>query len=1396
MADVEAQPLESGAINLDKDPAAGASKGSELEAVEVRPANTNNGNSQSSDSGVGPEPAGDVPPPYEKAQRLNSYDQALKKDTASGDEIDGVVLPVVPAPKATDDAPEDGDKKTESEEKVSVVRLFQYASRWEVFLIFFGSLMACAHGVGLPSVMIIFGDTVQSLLTGTQNETLSEEQQQVLFNQLEDELTTQAYYYLAIAAGVWLATYLQMLCWFTVGERMITKVRRRFFYSILHQDISWFDTHKTGELASRLSDDVLKIYDGLGDKNSIFFQWMSTFITGFVIGFVNSWRLTLVILAVTPVLGIAAAFVSKLVASFGTKEQAAYAKAGAVAEEVLSSIRTVVAFGGEHKEAERYTNELEEAQKIGQRKGFIFGFGFGMTYLLVFGTYGLAFWYGSRLVWDKRILAGEMVTAFFSVVIASFAIGHATPGIQASSIARGAAVAVYNIIDEVPEINSASEEGERPAKVHGDFEFENIEFTYPSRPDVQILKGLSLHVKSGTTTALVGPSGCGKSTLMQLLQRFYDPAGGVVKMDGRDIRDLNVKWLRSQIGIVSQEPVLFHDTIAENIAFGHLEEVTRDQIIQAAKMANAHDFITGFPDGYETQVGERGAQMSGGQKQRIAIARALIRNPKILLLDEATSALDTESERVVQSALDAARSGRTTIVIAHRLTTIQNADCIVAIENGQVAEMGSHAELMEKQGLYYALVMMQDALAEAEKGNAEAAKFLLNRMGSTSSAGPRALELLRQASITSPGDDDAFAERLKSISAPVRQASTIERQKSVAGISKAPTAKEEKEEEEEEEEDLPEVSNMRLLAYNKPEYPIMIIGGICALAFGCVFPSFGIIFAEMLNVFRFIEDPSREDEYRREADLWAGMFPVLGIAAFFVLLFQFYFFAYAGEALTKRMRSLAFKSILRKNVAFFDEKKNSTGALATRLSTDAALIQGATGGKIANLLQFVSTMIAALVISFIASWQLTLLLLAVIPLVGVGAAVQTKALAGFSSAKKPEQLEAGKLAIEFVDNVRTVVALGLEDRAVARYMKVLEPLAAAGNRKRHIIGLTVGFGEAMFFVVYAITFRFGGFLIANEGTSFADVFQVFGALVFSAFSLGQAASIAPDINKAKKAVGRIFALLDDVPPIDSYSEEGDKPSSVSGDIALKNIKFNYPSRPDVQVLQDATITADHGQTVALVGQSGCGKSTSVSLLERFYDPVAGSVTVDGFDIRTFNLKWLRRQMGIVQQEPILFDSSIADNIAYGDLEREVGLEEIHDCAKRANIHNFIVTLPEGYDTNVGAKGTQLSGGQKQRVAIARALVRNPKILLLDEATSALDTESEKVVQDALDVARQGRTSIVIAHRLSTIHNSDKIVVLGGGGVLEQGTHSELMAKEGAYYKLNNAQEENKGATLA
>uniref|UniRef100_A0AAR2KBQ4 ATP-binding cassette, sub-family B (MDR/TAP), member 11a n=1 Tax=Pygocentrus nattereri TaxID=42514 RepID=A0AAR2KBQ4_PYGNA len=1238
------------------------------------------------------------------------------------------------------------DKNKEKNLGVGFFQLFRFATWVDVVMMVVGGLCALVHGAASPLMLLVYSmmtntfvayelevqeladpnkTCINNTVTWTNGSVVEQEDNKTVSCgvDIEAQMTMFAYYYVGIGLGVLIVSYCQIYFWVSAAARQTQRIRKKYFRKIMCMEIGWFDCFV-----------VLTFFV------AIFIERFSTFIFGFLVGFVGGWKLTLVVIAVSPLIGLAAGLMAMGVARLTGRELQAYAKAGAVADEVLSSIRTVAAFGGEDKETDRYDRNLEEAQTWGVKKGAIIGIFQGYLWCIIFFCYALAFWYGSKLVIEtKELTPGTLIQVFFGVLMGAVNLGQASPCLEAFASGRAAAKSIFDTIDRMPEIDCFSEDGHKLERVKGDIEFHGVEFNYPSRPDVKILDDLNLVVKAGETTAFVGPSGSGKSTALQLIQRFYDPKHGMVTLDDHDIRSLNIQWLRSLIGIVEQEPVLFATTISENIRFGRTG-VTMEEIIQASKDANAYNFIMDLPQKFDTLVGEGGGQMSGGQKQRIAIARALVRNPKILLLDMATSALDNESEATVQEALDKARIGRTTISIAHRLSTIRNADVIVGFEHGCAVERGSHSELLDRKGVYFTLVTLQNqgnvSNQKTNDGIEQTRGFCRGSYQSSLRCSILSLRLLYHLILFKKFDDH-----------------------SEQSTESAPVA--------------------RILKYNQPEWPYMFLGSLGAAVNGSVNPIYALLFSQILGTFA-IRDL---DEQRQQINGICILFVIVGCISFFSQLLQGYAFAKSGELLTRRLRKIGFQAMLKQEIGWFDDPRNSPGALTTRLATDASMVQGATGSQIGMIVNSLTNIGAAFIIAYYFSWKLSLVVTCFLPLIGLSGVFQAKMLTGLANEDKKAMEAAGQVSSEAMANIRTIAGLAKEKHFVDLYEQQLEPPYKAAKKKAYVYAICFAFARCVTFMAYAASFRYGGYLVNYEGLHYVVVFRVISAIVISGTALGRASTFTPDYAKAKIAAAHFFKLLDRVPKISINQAVGQRWADFKGRVDFKGCRFTYPSRPDIQVLRGLEVSVSPGQTLAFVGSSGCGKSTSVQLLERFYDPDEGQVLIDGHPSHGVNVPFLRSQIGIVSQEPVLFDCTIAENIQYGDNLRSVSMEEVVEASKKAYLHDFVMSLPDKYETQVGAQGSQLSRGQKQRIAIARAIVRNPKILLLDEATSALDTESEKTVQAALDEARRGRTSIVIAHRLSTIQTADIIAVMSQGVVIEKGTHEELMAKRGAYYKL-------------
>ncbi|CAN6971970.1 unnamed protein product [Brassica rapa subsp. trilocularis] len=1056
-------------------------------------------------------------------------------------------------------------------QKVAFYKLFTFADRYDIILMAVGTISAMANGLAQPIMSVLIGKIIN--VFGFSDH-----------DHMVKEVSKVAVRFLYLAVYACVVSFLQVSCWMVTGERQSARIRGLYLKTILRQDIGFFDTEtNTGEVIGRMSGDTILIQESMGEKVGKFIQLISTFFGGITVACIIGRRLTVALIPCIPLIVATGGAMALIMSKMAGRGQLAYAEAENVIEQAVGSIRTVVAFTGEKQATQKYEKKLEIAYKSMVQQGLFSGLGLGIMMVVSYCTYGIAIWYGAWLIMEKGYTGGQVMNVIFAILSGGMSLGQTLPSLNAFAAGQAAAYKMFETIRTKPKIDAYSMTGKVLDEIKGDIELKDIYFRYPARPDMQIFAGFSLVVPNGTTVALVGQSGSGKSTVISLIERFYDPESGEVLIDGIDLKKLQLRWIRRKIGLVSQEPILFATTIRENIVYGK-EDASDEEIRTAVKLASATRFVDKLPQGLDTMVGDHGTQLSGGQKQRLAIARAILKNPKILLLDEATSALDAESERTVQDALVKLMSSRTTIVVAHRLTTIKTANMIAVVQQGKIIEKGTHEEMIQDpEGAYSQLVCLQEVSKKGGVEESEPHETVSVSHNQTDFDLPRPVNLNQTEEIhenNSSNENKTSKKRKK-------------------------------------------VSLRRLAHLNKPEIPVLLAGSLAAVVHG---------------------QPS--------------------------------------------------------------------------------------------LIRFTS--------------------------------VQEK------------YEEASQVASDAVSSIRTVASFCAEDKVMDLYQQKCEAPKKQGVRLGLVSGSGYGISFLALYCINSLCFYVGSWLIQKRMATFGEFFQVFFALTMTALAVSQTSAMAPDRNKAKDSASSIFEILDSKPKIDSSSNEGTVLPIVHGHIEFQHVSFRYPTRPDIQIFSDLCLTISSGQTVALVGESGSGKSTVISLIERFYDPDSGKILLDQVDVRTLKLSWLRQHMGLVSQEPVLFNETIRSNIAYGKTG-EATEEEIITAAKAANAHNFISTLPQGYETSVGERGVQLSGGQKQRIAIARAILKDPKILLLDEATSALDAESERVVQDALDRVMVNRTTVVVAHRLATIKNADVIAVVKDGVIAERGRHETLMELSGGAY---------------
>uniref|UniRef100_A0A0E0DAG3 Multidrug resistance protein n=1 Tax=Oryza meridionalis TaxID=40149 RepID=A0A0E0DAG3_9ORYZ len=1064
-----------------------------------------------------------------------------------------------------------------------------------------------------------------------------------------------------------------------------------------------------------------------------------------------------VMASIFPLMFVAVSVLSRSMSVLSARAQAANAEAASVAEQTIGDIRTlifsqyvqprnqVVSFGGERRAVDKYNHAIEACCKSELYMDAVVGGGSGLVQLVLFSTCGLTIWFGSTLIIKKGYSAGTVVSVMTIIMNATPALVQILPCIRSIEAARVVIYRMFETIQRKPQIDADAESGLVLGQLRGDVDLRNVYFSYPARSEQMVLEDFSLRLPAGTTTALVGESGSGKSTVVSLLQRFYDPDSGQIMLDGVDLKQLKLSWVRMQIGLVSQEPALFTSTIRENLAYGK-RDATEQEMWKALELVNADTFIYQLPEGLDTMVGEHAKDLSGGQKQRIAIARSILKDPKILILDEATSALDVESEKSIQVTLEKIMSERTSLVVSHRLSTIRNADAIVVVHRGKLVEHGSHAKLSkDRNGAYSHLIRLQENVQGKDVHDS-----IVTRQSRTSDM-DRILTPPCSSSILSLDGDDTMI----CLASPLLD--DDKRRAEAAVVKTSPK----------------EESLGTLICFSKLDVSVVLFGCLVAALRGVLLPALGMLIASSISALQH-QPPS---ELGRHAAFYAEMFVALGTASLIVSLVKRYIFGLAVLHLTDVV------------VLSIPIDLISSGAIGARLTGDALSIKRVFGDVLEVLAEDMATVVAGLAIAMVANWKLASIFSSIILCMVLESYAQMKLLTISVRSGKEKYEEAGSMVNDVISNVRTVASLCMQSRMAESYKNKCHALKALSVRQGITSAAAYGIASTLVNCFNGACFFVGALFIQQGAATTDEVFTVYLALTMAGQVSESSFEITSNLIKANEAGRSICRILNRGSKIDAGSEQGTtlQPHAVRGEVELRNVSFRYPMRRHLQVLRGMYLTIPPGKTLALVGQSGSGKSTIIALLERFYDPDHGVITLDGMDLRMLKVNWLRQQMGLVAQEPVLHNGTIWENIVYGaQTGMSYSWEEVVAAADAAGAHGFISSLPSGYDTCVGPRGVRLSGGQKQRVAIARVVLRDPRVVLLDEATSALDTDSEWAVMHGVlgRLAKDGRskrTCVIVAHRLATVAAVDKIAVVQDGIIAEQGRHEDLLRLTGGLY---------------
>jgi len=1280
--------------------------------------------------------------------------------------------------------------------------LFEAKDRW-IFAL--AAVSAILGGARFPVMSLWVGDSMDSLGTATSG-----------FEELINPIIIKM-----VLLGV-VSGFCKSTCEISIAmlqARISSKYQAAFLDTLLRKDSSWYDVQNSTVLLSEMTTGVYKVMDLYGTDCGTAMTGVSAFIISAIVAVSRSWQLGLIMVGFVPISICCTMFGFRCFMRLMRIKSSVVGVGALTLEQCISGVRTVAAFGLE----EEAVKQVDPWIKIAPLATMVTLLMAASSFSLKMGTdwFGSALMYyvGARFVIDgshndmtgETWLPGDIFAVWFTMFLGVSQLAMATS--YAQHFADG--LEAMNMLSRYRDGQHEEIEGSARDLLADEVaaigqiehvEFRNVCFTYPGRPDVKVLKDVSFRVQKGQKLAVCGESGSGKSTIIQLLMRFYDPEGGAVFVNGKDIRDYHVSALRRAVSLVEQEPVLFATTLRKNLqaAVSITGEVLTDEQLRAVKEKCLMQFVDKLPQTFDTYCGAKGTAFSGGQKQRACIARALLRNPQLLLLDEATAALDNKSEREIQVTLDKViGDAGASVTVAHRLRTIKDSDAILVFKSGEIVEQGTHDELMalEERGMYSSLVKLQE-IAEQSGGDELVAQISASMSGvndhrTQSSQGKKDAQALQDLSRITPRKFFVIVPRWYRLA----------------------------------------------FRYSKLNFFGILVGQLGQICTSGLNPFYALVLIKMLTGL-YAEGDEREDNVRNSTLSLVA----LGLAIMISLFLRMFVGFNAQARNVSYLRLDLVRSAMCQDLAFFDNPGCTAPQVALTFSAtldpSANMILDSVCGV---MMEVVGGFTIAMVLAFTAQPALSALVIITWPVNIVSMYLEFRAMIKKFVRGKDAHSESASAQIfhDCTSHLKTVRATQCEDAMMKEFTELVALEGFKGRKELIVVALIKGVAYSFELCHYAFAFWMAAKLM-DSGEKFDECMQAMMTIIIGLTPVAAKMLMPFDgMDRKLEACGKVLDLLDHKPTIHSKQFEDHAGRVEALDLFGKtlffeNVRFRYAQRPEVEVLRGMNfdIQLGAGQMVGLCGPSGGGKSSILSLLLRFYDPVSGTVRVDGLgEVRSLDVRRWRKSIAYVAQEPTLFQDSLLNNVRYGNFDATP--EDVSRAIKMAHVDfvdgspSFVAGTPiartrivlQGDLKNLGwteekfdrmmdrvvvrskdsadssaprtpsktlvwhetVKMSSLSGGQRQRVAIARALVRKAPILIFDEATSALDSHSEKIVQDSIAESRTGQTQFVVAHRLSTISAADKILVVALGVVVEAGTSEELLQKRGVYYGLVKSQ---------